>query len=218
VGIVVASKGWRRTAGDGCHGKASISAPEPELDLTIGWRQTAIPLALHGRRSPRACVPCMRSCLGVQISCPAGPAALPCRGSWMTGDSPVRDGTPPFALRQDRRRSRRWTREAGGASAAMGGSNGGNAGTGHSGSVGSGRTWPGTRASRPTGRGAGAAARHWRLPCQDSPWTGWASHASISALVVDAPHRTAGYVPRMSGGVGGAPCQRRTSSRLQWRP
>jgi hypothetical protein len=41
------------------------------------------------------------------------------------------------------------------------------------------------------------------LPFQDSILTGWTSHASIDALVIDILYRTAVYVTRMYGGVGG---------------
>jgi hypothetical protein len=41
------------------------------------------------------------------------------------------------------------------------------------------------------------------LPCQAMPLIGWACHVSISALVIDVRYRTAVYVTRMYGGVGG---------------
>jgi hypothetical protein len=53
-------------------------------------------------------------------------------------------------------------------------------------------------------RGAAAAARRWPSRYQDTTVIGSGAHAFIGSLVVDAAHRTAGYVPRLSGGVGGA--------------
>ena len=53
------------------------------------------------------------------------------------------------------------------------------------------------------GRGASAAARRWRLHFQGATLIGWGSHASIGALIIEILHRTAVYVTRMYGGVGG---------------
>jgi hypothetical protein len=51
--------------------------------------------------------------------------------------------------------------------------------------------------------------------------TGWVSHISIGALVIEAFSRTAVYVTRMSGGVGGggltaSPYPNSALSNLTW--
>jgi Reverse transcriptase (RNA-dependent DNA polymerase) len=104
-------------------------------------------------------------------------------------------------LRQYLERS--WTPGSAAGCAATYGSRGVGASTGNGAGVGSAGIWPGIRSNPPTGRGVGAAARRWRSPSLAAPSMAGVCRGSTSPLPADSIHRTAGYVTRMSGGVGG---------------